>query len=165
MVVSSGNESSAFREDVVTLYNDGDTAVDLTLIRYLDLDLGSDGSYNNDTLTFSFADNTLEQADPDGSRFSLTVDQTPSAVQFSEYPYFAGAALRRLQNDAAHHPELALDQERRHSRPPVRPFPRPPDGHLLSIHPADRRQRRLGLCPGAGDMASPWAAWAVPCCC
>jgi hypothetical protein len=82
---ASGN-NTAFRDDIVTLYNDGDTAVDLTLIRYLDLDLGSDGSYNNDTLTFSFADNTLEQFDPDGSRFSLTVDQTPSAVQFSEYP-------------------------------------------------------------------------------
>jgi hypothetical protein len=81
------NESSAFREDVVTLYNDGDAAIDLTLIRYLDLDLGIDGSYNNDTLTFSFEDNTLEQADPDGSRFSLTVDQAPTAVQFSEYPF------------------------------------------------------------------------------
>jgi len=78
--------NSASRNSVITLFNPTDTALDYTLTTYIDLDLVLDKAFDNDTTTFSPADNTLTQVDPTGVEISLILGQTPTAVQIEEFP-------------------------------------------------------------------------------
>jgi hypothetical protein len=85
--LKSSDQGSTYstRQDIVTLYNAGDSAIDVTMINYLDLDLNFDGQYDNDSLFFK--GNTIIQTDPSGAKASVTMDQDPTSVQFSEYPF------------------------------------------------------------------------------
>ncbi|MGF1570414.1 MAG: PEP-CTERM sorting domain-containing protein [Nodosilinea sp.] len=78
------------REDVVTLSNTGSSAIDFTLLSYLDLDLVDfdrplDKSFDDDSTVF--ANRTLSQTDRSGTLATITVDQAPTAVQVAEYPF------------------------------------------------------------------------------
>ncbi len=80
-----GFESGSFRsvrEETVTLLNSSRDPIDISLFKYLDLDLG--GVFDNDSVIF--ADNVLTQFDPSGAIATLSVDQTPAAVAMDEYP-------------------------------------------------------------------------------
>ncbi|TVP67823.1 MAG: PEP-CTERM sorting domain-containing protein [Leptolyngbya sp. LCM1.Bin17] len=80
-----GFESGSFRavrQETVTLLNSSSDPIDITLFKYLDLDLG--GKFDNDSVLF--ADNVLTQFDPSGAIATLSVDQTPTAVAMDEYP-------------------------------------------------------------------------------
>lgn len=78
--------NTASRNSVITVSNPTDTALDFTLTTYIDFDLIVDKSFDNDSTSFSFDDNTLTQVDPTGLQVSLVLGQTPTAVQIDEFP-------------------------------------------------------------------------------
>ncbi|MFQ4135698.1 PEP-CTERM sorting domain-containing protein [Nodosilinea sp. PGN35] len=82
----------AAREETVTLTNTGSDWLDVSLFKYIDYDLQFDGVLTNNTAFF--ANNTLTQTDPSGALATLSVDQTPTAVQISPY----GSLLAQLYN-------------------------------------------------------------------
>jgi hypothetical protein len=86
---------SATRRETVTLTNTGTTALEVSLFKYIDYDLRFDGLVNNDTV--AFAQNTLMQTDPSRALATLSVDQTPTAVQLGPY----GQLLAQFYNSPA----------------------------------------------------------------
>jgi hypothetical protein len=87
----------ATRSETVTLTNTGAAPLSLSLIKYIDYDLQFDGSFTNDTARFDASTLTLLQTDPSGALATLSIDQTPTAVQISPY----GPLLAQLYNSAA----------------------------------------------------------------
>ncbi len=82
----------AARHETVTLTNTGSDWLDVSLFKYIDYDLQFDGAITNNTAFF--ANNTLTQTAPSGAQATLSVDQTPTAVQISPY----GPLLAQLYN-------------------------------------------------------------------
>ncbi|MGB3308799.1 MAG: PEP-CTERM sorting domain-containing protein [Nodosilinea sp.] len=85
----------AARQETVTLTNTGTDWLDVSLFKYIDYDLQFDGVLDNDTAFFS--NNTFTQADSSGALATLSVDQSPTAVQISPY----GPLLAQLYNSPA----------------------------------------------------------------
>ncbi|MGB3202827.1 MAG: PEP-CTERM sorting domain-containing protein [Nodosilinea sp.] len=96
-VLLGGSQGSyrATRQETVTLTNTGTDWLDVSLFKYIDYDLQFDDLLDNDSASFSGT--TFTQTDASGALATLSVDQSPTAVQISPY----GPLLAQLYNSPA----------------------------------------------------------------